>query len=67
MTGKTGYGTSFDISRVRSEDKVSGQFLKPYPYRKSGPDVLVVESTKGRPHLDTPVAQNGPFLGRILR
>jgi hypothetical protein len=30
------------------------------------PDVLIVESTEERPHLDTPVAVNCNSIGRIL-
>jgi hypothetical protein len=38
-----------------------------YPiYRKSAPHVLMVESTKHRPHFDTPLALNGPSNGRML-
>jgi phosphoribosyl 1,2-cyclic phosphodiesterase len=36
------------------------------PYRKSAPHVLMVESTKHRPHFDTPLALNGPSNGRML-
>jgi len=36
------------------------------PYRKLDPDILMVETTKHRPSFDTPVALNGPSIGRIL-
>jgi hypothetical protein len=36
------------------------------PYRKSNPDVLMMQSTKDRPRFDTPGAPNGPSNRRIL-
>ena len=36
------------------------------PYRKSNPHVLMVQSTKHRPHFDAPGALDVPPNGRIL-
>ena len=36
------------------------------PYRKSDPHVLMVQSTKHRPHFDAPGALDVPPNGRIL-
>jgi hypothetical protein len=36
------------------------------PYRKSNPHVLMVQSTKYRPHFDAPGALDVPPNGRIL-
>jgi len=43
-----------------------GEILHNSPYRNSNPDVLMVEPTKHRPSFDTPMALNGPSVGRIL-
>ena len=36
------------------------------PYRKSHPDVLMVQSSEHRPHLDAPPTLNRPPIRRIL-
>jgi len=36
------------------------------PYRKSNPDVLMMQTSKNGPHLDAPGALNEPFCRRIL-
>jgi hypothetical protein len=36
------------------------------PYRKSNPYVLMVQSTKDTPHLDSPSVLNDPSNGRIF-
>ena len=38
----------------------------PCPYRNSHPDVLVVQSSEHRPHLDAPLTLNRPAIRRIL-
>src|SRR3974390_2511645 len=54
------------VSRVACDIGRSGGGMPACPYRKSNPHVLMVESTKHRPSFDTPVALNGPSIGRIL-
>ena len=43
-----------------------GDFNDCCPYRKLDPAILMLEFTKHRPSFETPVALNGPSIGRIL-
>ena len=51
------------INRASRQDAFE---ISPCPYRKSNPHVLMVKSTKHRPHFDAPGALDVPPNGRIL-
>ena len=51
---------------VVQEQKGALLILIDCPYRKSNPHVLMVQSTKHRPHFDAPGALDVPTNGRIL-
>jgi hypothetical protein len=60
-------GTEFrNEVRNRFRNDTSKRDDIPCPYRKLDPEILMVESTEHRPSFDTPLALNGPSIGRIL-